>query len=76
METRPTIALFLRALIFAAFQFLAYKSYGLPVLIVAWGIIITWIDVKTTVAKVSQTAVQTAWFVMILAVIHSDKIGI
>lgn len=37
MEPRPTIALILRALIFAAFQFLAYKAYGLPAVVVAWG---------------------------------------
>ena len=78
MEPRPTIALILRALIFVAFQFLAYKTYGLPVLIVAWGVIIitTWIDVRRTVAKVAQTAVQTTWFIFILAVIHTGKIGI
>lgn len=78
MEPRPTIALILRALIFVAFQFLAYKSYGLPILVVAWAVIIitTWIDVKATVAKVSQTVVQSAWFVFILAVIHTQKISI
>jgi hypothetical protein len=78
MEPRPTIALILRALIFVSFQFLAYKSYGLPVLIVAWAVIIitTWIDVKTMVAKVSQTVVQTAWLVVILALIHSEQIRI
>lgn len=78
MEPRPIIALILRALIFIAFQFLAYKSYGIPALVAAWGVIIitTWIGVKTKVAKVSQTAVQTAWFVIMLVVIHTGQIKI
>ncbi len=78
MEPRPTIALILRALVYLAFQFLAYKTYGVPILIVAWGIIVisTWIDIKTTVAKVAQTVVQTAWFAIILGVIHMNRIAV
>ncbi len=78
MQPRPIIALILRAVIFAAFQLLAYKTYGLPGLVGAWTavVIVTLIDVKTTVAKVSQTAVQTAWFVFILAAIYSNHLKI
>lgn len=76
MNTRPTIAWILRAVLYAVFQFLAYKSYELPALVAAWAviIIITWIDVEARVAKVSQTAVQTAWFIYILAVMQSNLI--
>lgn len=78
METRPVIALILRVLIFAALQFLAYKTYGVPILVVAWVVVVisTWIDVKPTVAKISQTVVQTGWFIFILAVIHMNQIKI
>ncbi len=78
MDPRPTIALILRAFVYAAFQFLAYKCYGVPILIVAWAVIIigTWIDVKTTAAKIAQTVVQTACFVFILGVIHMNQIAI
>jgi hypothetical protein len=76
MKTRPTIALILRAFIYAALQFLAYKSYGLNALVAAWAVIviITAIDVENTVAKVCQLVVQTAWFVYILAVIHMNLV--
>lgn len=78
MQPRPTIALILRAFVYAACQLLAYKAYGVPILIVAWAIIVigTWIDIKTTTAKVAQTAVQTAWFAFILGVIHMNQIAI
>ena len=74
MKTRPAIALILRVLIYAALQFLAYKSYGLNVLVPAWAVIVitTVIDVESTVAKVSQVAVQTAWFIYILSVLHMN----
>jgi hypothetical protein len=35
MKMRPAIALILRAFIYAALQFLAYKSYGLNALVAA-----------------------------------------
>jgi hypothetical protein len=75
MKTRPAIALVLRVLIYGAFQFLAFKYYQLPGLVVAWAaiIIVTFIDVQATVAKVIQTVAQTAWFIYILAVIHTIK---
>lgn len=75
MKTRPTIALIFRAFIYAAFQFLAYKTYELPALVAAWAVlvIVSWIDVEAMVARVSQTVVQTAWFIYILAVIHSTR---
>jgi len=75
MKTRPTIALIFRALIYGAFQFLVYKYYELPGLVAAWAVIVivSFIDVESMVAKVSQTVVQTAWFIYILAVIHSIK---
>ena len=74
MKTRPAIALILRVLIYAALQFLAYKSYGLNVLVPAWAVIVitTVIDVESTVAKVSQVATQTAWFIYILSVLHMN----
>jgi hypothetical protein len=77
MKMRPTIALILRAFIYAALQFLAYKSYGLNALVAAWVmiVIITVIDVESTVAKVSQVVVQTAWFIYILAVMHVSLMG-
>jgi hypothetical protein len=77
MTTRPTIALILRAFIYVALQFLAYKFYGLNALVAAWAVIviITLIDVETTLAKVSQVVVQTAWFIYILAVIHMNLIA-
>ncbi len=77
MTTRPKIALILRAFIYAALQYLAYKSYGLSPLVAAWAVtvIITVIDVETMVARVSQAVVQTAWFIYILAVIHMNLIG-
>ncbi len=75
MVQRPMIASILRAFVFAACQFFAYQTYGLSALVIVWAVIVvgTWIDVKTTKAKVAQTAVQTAWFVFILAVIHSKQ---
>ena len=78
MQTRPSIALIIRVLIYAAFQLLAYKSYGVPILIVAWAVIIigTWIDTKSTTAKIAQTIVQTICFVFILGVIHTNQIPI
>jgi hypothetical protein len=77
MKMRPAIALILRAFIYAALQFLAYKAYGLNALVAAWAmiVIINVIDVETTVAKVSQVVVQTAWFIYILAVIHVNLMG-
>lgn len=76
MKTRPMIALILRVFIYAALQFLAYKSYGLYALVAAWAVIVilSWIDVENVVARVSQTVVQTAWFIYILAVIHMNLI--
>jgi hypothetical protein len=38
-------------------------------------VIITVIDVESTVAKVSQVVVQTAWFIYILAVMHVSLMG-
>ena len=78
MEPRPIIALILRALIFGAFQLLAYKAYGVFGLVGAWTavVIVTLIDVKSTVAKISQTAVQTAWFIFILTAIYSNHLSI
>ena len=77
MTTRPIIALILRVLIYAALQFLAYKSYGLHALVAAWAIIVivSWIDVENIAARVSQTVVQTAWFIYILAVIHMNLVA-
>lgn len=74
MEPRPTVALILRACIYAAFQFTAYKAFGVPALIVAWAaiIIVTWIGVKATAAKISQTAV----FVVIHGLIHMNGITV
>jgi hypothetical protein len=74
MNTRPTIAFILRVLIYAALQFLAYKSYGLSVLVPAWAAIVitTVIDVESTIAKISQVAAQTAWFIYILSVLHMN----
>lgn len=76
MEPRPTIALILRACIYAAFQYTAYKAFGMPALIAAWAaiVIVTWIGVKTTVAKISQTVFQTAIFVVIIGVIHMNSL--
>ncbi|MDQ7784352.1 MAG: hypothetical protein RDU20_15810 [Desulfomonilaceae bacterium] len=76
MEPRPTIALILRAFVYAAFQYMAYKIYGVPILVAAWAIIMigTWIDIKTTTAKIAQTVVQTGWFAFILGVIHMNRI--
>jgi hypothetical protein len=77
MQPRPIIALILRALIFGVFQLLAYKAYGVPALVGAWTavVIVTLIDVKSTVAKVSQTAAQTAWFIFLLTAIYSKHLG-
>jgi hypothetical protein len=76
MKARPAIALILRAFLYAALQFLSYKSYGLNALVAAWAVIviITAIDVENTVAKVSQVVVQTVWFIYILAVIHMNLV--
>ena len=78
MAARHILALILRAIIYLAFQYLAYKIYILPGLVVAWVMIIvtTWLGAKTVAAKVSQTVVQTAWFIFILAVIHAQQITI
>jgi hypothetical protein len=73
MKTRPVIALILRALIYAVFQFLSYKYYGVFAILAAWFVIVitSWIEVQATAAKVSQTIVQTAWFVYVLAVVQT-----
>ena len=44
-------------------------------LVAAWAVIVivSWIDVENMVARVSQTVVQTAWFIYIVAVIHSIR---
>jgi len=78
MQPRPTIALILRAFVYATCQFFAYKAYGVPILVTVWAVIIigTWIDIKTTTAKVAQTVVQTAWLAFILGVIHMNQIAI
>lgn len=77
MDPRPTIAVILRVLVLAAFQFLSYKTYGLTGVVVAWAVIVitTWIDVKTTKSKIAQTAVQTAWFIFILGVVHTNQLS-
>ncbi len=76
MTTRPIIALILRIFMYAALQFLAYKSYGLNALVAAWAVIVivSWIDLENVVARMLQTVVQTAWFIYILAVIHMNLI--
>lgn len=75
MDLKPIIAVILRVFIFLAFQFLSYKTYGLPALVGAWAIIViaTWVDAKTTRSQIAQTIVQSAWFVYLLAVMHSGR---
>ncbi len=77
MQPRPIIALILNQLVFVAFQWLAYQAYGWPGLVAAWGILVvlTWIEVRFVGFKIAQTAVQTAWFIFVLAAVHSGTVS-
>jgi hypothetical protein len=76
MEPRPVIALCLHQVIFALFQLLSYHAYGLAALVAAWSaiVIVTWIETRGNVFKVTQTLVQTGWFGFILGVVHTGQV--
>ncbi len=78
MEPRPIIALILRQVIYGLFQLLAYHAYGWIFLVGAWTVLIVvcWIEMKSSLHKVSETIVQTAWFIFILSAVHTGHVAI
>ena len=78
MESRPIIALILRQVIYGLFQLLAYHAYGWMFLVGAWTllIVVCWIERKSTVYKIAESVVQTAWFVFILSAVHTGHVRI
>ena len=76
MKPRPVIALLLYQLVFAVLQLVAYNAHGWLALVTIWTVITvtSLIDTRSARYRITQVAIQTVWFVILLAGIDPGQI--